>query len=91
MEKYMAAAEIGIKIVGMAGKVLIYPLLVWMFFPLYDFILPIIISDYALLGPYARAVLEDIKIILGVLIAFSVLIKLIYGVIKIKKEVNGKQ
>lgn len=87
----MTGTGIEMKIAGTILKLLIYPAIVWLFYPLYDFIVPLIVYDYVLLSPYMKSLLEDIKIILGVLVALFVLVKLIYGVIKIKKEIQGKQ
>lgn len=84
----MLHTGIGVKVISLIGKILIYPLIVWAFYPTYDLLVPIVVQDYALLNPYVKELLNDIKIILGVLIAIFALVKLIYGVVKIKKEVD---
>lgn len=86
----MIEHSITLKIIGTTFKMLLYPAVVWLFYPLYDLVVPIVVSDYALLSPYTKLVLDDVKIILGTLIAIFALVKLIYGVIKIKKEVAEK-
>lgn len=79
---------IEVKIIAMAGKLLILPLVVWFFYPLYDVIVLFLISDYALLSPFAKNLIEDLKIILGAVVALFVAIKLILGIIKTRKEIK---
>ena len=86
MEKYMTTG-IELKIATMAVKCLLLPLLVWFFYPIYDLIL-YFINDYALFSPFVKELFEDIKIILGAVIAVLVTIKFIFGIVKTRNEIK---
>lgn len=76
------------KIATMIGKVLLLPMLVWFFYPIYDIVVLYLISDYALLSPFAKNLIEDFKLILGAIVALLVTIKLIFGIIKTRREIK---
>lgn len=58
---------------------------VWFFEPLYDIFL-LQVQDYALLSPYMKEFLNDIKILLGVLVALLVAVRYFYVILKAKKD-----
>lgn len=51
--------------------------------PAADFII-LQVDNSVLLNPFMNQLLQDLKIILGVLISFAVLLKIIVGIIKLK-------
>lgn len=76
------------KIVGMIAKTLFLPAIVYFFAPIYDWITLQVITDYSLLSPFEKALLNDFKLILGVFVTVFALIRLAMGSYKLKKEIE---
>lgn len=78
---------------GLEFKILLYGLKylfiglgVWFIEPICEFIILQQVVDYAILSPYMKEFLNDIKILLGVLVAFLLAVRYFYVILKIKKE-----
>ena len=82
----MILTSIGFKMLLHGLKYLSIGLGVWFVEPIYDFIILEQVVDYAILSPYMKAFLDDIKILLGVLVAFLLAVRYFYVILKIKKE-----
>lgn len=80
---------IEVKIVGMVLKTLFLPLIVLYFSPIYDWATLQIVTDYSLLSPLQKALLNDAKLIGAVLLVVLTVIKLVMGSYKIKKEIEN--
>lgn len=83
-------SAIGIKLLAGAGKSLLALIFVLLIEPVYDFII-IQVDNYAMLSPYTKALLGDVKIIIVLLTAFIVLIKVTISTIKMIKELRIKK
>lgn len=72
-----------------AAAVIIKPLLAFGialgWWPVSDFII-LQVEDSILLTPMAKVIMEELKVILGVLISFVVFIKIVVGLTNLKKE-----
>lgn len=77
-----------IKFISLIIKTSIFPLIAWFFTPIYDFIVLLVVQDYSALTPNMQALLNDSKLIMGVLVIFLALIKVVLGSIKMKKELD---
>lgn len=82
----MITTGIEFKILLAGLKYLFIGLSVWFLEPIYDFIILQQVVDYAILSPYMKEFLNDIKILLGVLVAFLLAVRYFYVILKIKKE-----
>lgn len=90
MEDSMVHESIGVKITLLAIKDISYFFAYYCFFPVYDFII-LQLQTYTYLTPYTQGVLNDIKLVLGTIIALFILIKLITGTIKNIKELRSSK
>lgn len=54
-------------------------------YPAADFII-LQVDSHVLLNPFSKGLMEELKIILGVLISFTVLFKIIIGIVKLIKQ-----
>lgn len=77
------------KIVGMIGKTLFMPMVAWLYFPVYDWIILQIVNDYSALSVGTKAFLNDAKLWLGLIIMIFTILRLIMGSYKIKKEIES--
>lgn len=70
-------------------SIILKPLMVGLialgWWPTTDFII-LQVNDYFLLNPITKIILEESRIILGVLISVGILIKIILGIVFYKKE-----
>jgi len=79
---------IEVKIVGLVIKTLPIPAIALYFAPIYDWVMLQVVTDYSLLTDFQKALINDAKLIGGVLIVAFALLKLILGSYKIKKEIE---
>lgn len=86
MENSMIEHSIGLKVIATTiGKPLMWLAIALGFYPAFDFVI-LQVDHTVFLTPYWRELLDEIKVVLGVLISVFVLIKLIIGVAKLIKE-----
>lgn len=81
MEKLLEYPDFIVKAIFITVKYVGLCLFVWFFEPLYDLMI-LQIPNYALLSPYAKEVLADLKIILGVIVAFLVAVNMVRKLFK---------
>lgn len=77
------------KIGGMALKTLSLPAVALFFAPIYDWMLLQVVTDYSLLTEFQKALINDAKLIGGVLLVAFALLKVMMGSYKIKKEIEA--
>ncbi len=78
-----------VKFLWFSAKTLFWPMIALYFSPIYDWIiLQQMVTDYSLLTNIEKAVLNDAKLIGGVLLCFFALTKLAFGTYKIRKEIK---
>lgn len=75
----------GIKLASIIIKPLLAALIAFGWWPTADFII-LQADHFVLLSPKAKVIMDELKIILGVLISFVVLLKIIVGIVKFKTE-----
>ena len=86
--KSMTGTGLEIKLL-LGIKYLAIALFVWYIEPIIGYVL-IQIDTVGLLSPYIKACMEDVKVILGVLISFLLVIKYIYDISKGKGNSEKK-
>ena len=85
MQKIMLE-PIGVKTaVALIGKCFLWLAVVFGWEPAFDFVI-LQVDSYAILSPYMKEFLGDIKIISGVLVGMLVAIKLFMGLLKPKNK-----
>lgn len=87
--KSMIEHSIAYKAIGMVLKTLFLPVIAFVFAPLYDLMILLAVEDYSVLSPLVKAILNDAKLILGVLVIAFTLVKLVVGSFKIKQEIEA--
>lgn len=82
----MIEQGIGIKTLAV---VIVKPILAGLialgYWPITDYII-LQVDQSIILSPISKILLDELKIILGVLISFAVLVKIIVGIVRHKKE-----
>ena len=82
----MIEQTLGFKaIASIAAKPLLAALIAWGWWPTADFMI-LQVDSHVLLNPTWKVILEESKIILGVIIAFLVILKIVIGIVRYKKE-----
>lgn len=81
----MIEQGVGVKAVAsLIIKPILAGLIAWGYWPVTDIMLQI--DQYVILSPITKLLIQELRDILGVLVAFAVLVKLIIGIVRYKKE-----
>lgn len=85
MQKYMTGTGIEFKLLFIGIKYIAICMFVWFIEPIFGFVITQV-DNVALLTPFVKSFLEDVKIIFSVLIPILLAVKYMYEILKIKEN-----